>query len=397
MTDLTPIILEDVVLHVTTPTLKIEALGPLQDTSVEFGDVTFLVGEPNTGKSYILRSLYASMLYLDPATFGYCLITYCDKTNIASVVDVGVDEAKMRKIGWFEDRKPVIGKRDHVVRIEMEGVTICIDLKSLLTESKRALERCISSALLPPGSRYTLVGVDNIYNIFKVDKILAIMRDIVYDIASSLIREGQPLVISSQEGARLCIRMQKMGYVVRVIADREDLLHTVNVKENIKRYTLLRFNPQRLLVEASTRLVKPKGRIVYATYARSLLVQTLLVELLELMDTLESFLKRIQLEKHLRKLIGTRNLPALSLYNALAEGYKLVLKEAELAKKLIKIFQPLLRGRLKLIPGAIVYSSDGVEIPLHFASALAGETVGLMLASAPILHAGRGWLLVEEG
>lgn len=188
-----------------------------------------------------------------------------------------------------------------------------------------------------------------------------------------------------------------MGYVIRVIADREDILRAINVEENVKRYVLLRFSPWRLLVETSIRLAKPRGRIVYATYARSLLVQALLVELLELMDTLKSFLlKRIQLEKHLKELIGIRNLPALSLYHALAEGYKLMLKRHDLAEKLIKMFGPLLKGRVKLIPGAIVYSSDDVEVPLHFASALAGEAVGLMLASAPILHAGKGWLLVEE-
>ena len=69
----------------------------------------------------------------------------------------------------------------------------------------------------------------------------------------------------------------------------------------------------------------------------------------------------------------------------------------DVAKRLMKIFQPLLRGRLKLISEAIVYPSDSVEVPSHIASALTGEAVGLMLASAPILHAGRGWLLVEEG
>jgi len=45
--------------------LKIEKLGPVMDSEIEFGDVTLFLGPPNTGKSYTLRAIYAKLFPLD--------------------------------------------------------------------------------------------------------------------------------------------------------------------------------------------------------------------------------------------------------------------------------------------------------------------------------------------
>ena len=45
--------------------LVIGRLGPVRDSVVELGDVTLFMGPPNTGKSYVLKALYAKLLPLD--------------------------------------------------------------------------------------------------------------------------------------------------------------------------------------------------------------------------------------------------------------------------------------------------------------------------------------------
>jgi len=45
--------------------LKIGRLGPLKESTIEFGDLTLLMGPPNTGKSYTLKALYAKLFPID--------------------------------------------------------------------------------------------------------------------------------------------------------------------------------------------------------------------------------------------------------------------------------------------------------------------------------------------
>ena len=54
-------------------TLKIEKLGPLQDSSLKLrGSVVLLFGEPSSGKSYTLKALYSSLAVLDPDSPSLC-------------------------------------------------------------------------------------------------------------------------------------------------------------------------------------------------------------------------------------------------------------------------------------------------------------------------------------
>ncbi len=45
--------------------LTIKKVGPVDEAEVELGDITVLLGPPNTGKSYTLKALYSSLLMLD--------------------------------------------------------------------------------------------------------------------------------------------------------------------------------------------------------------------------------------------------------------------------------------------------------------------------------------------
>lgn len=53
--------------------LLIKNIGPLKDIELELGDITILLGPPNSGKSYTLKSLYTSLIMLDDVARGYIL------------------------------------------------------------------------------------------------------------------------------------------------------------------------------------------------------------------------------------------------------------------------------------------------------------------------------------
>jgi len=145
----------------------------------------------------------------------------------------------------------------------------------------------------------------------------------------------------------------------------------------------------RMLYNALNKLTAAEetGRVVYAAYGRSLISQVLFYVLLRPEE---------YVYPDLADVFEVRSLPALSLYRALTEGLRLIDENQELKRILEGIFQPLLRGKIELRAGELIYYANGAQVPLHLASALAGEAAALMLASAPAVARGRGWLFVEE-
>ena len=59
--------------------LQIENLGPIKTADLEIGDITVIFGPPNTGKSYTLKALYASTLMLDEVAREYELQRIIDE------------------------------------------------------------------------------------------------------------------------------------------------------------------------------------------------------------------------------------------------------------------------------------------------------------------------------
>ncbi len=60
--------------------LIIKNIGVLKDTSIELGDLTVIFGKPNSGKSYILKSIYSNLAFFDQA----------NNADLASIVGEGV-------------------------------------------------------------------------------------------------------------------------------------------------------------------------------------------------------------------------------------------------------------------------------------------------------------------
>ena len=60
--------------------LIIKNIGVLKDTSIELGDLTVIFGKPNSGKSYILKSIYSNLAFFDQA----------NNVDLASIVGEGL-------------------------------------------------------------------------------------------------------------------------------------------------------------------------------------------------------------------------------------------------------------------------------------------------------------------
>ncbi|AEH24465.1 hypothetical protein [Pyrococcus yayanosii] len=53
--------------------ISIKNLDPLKDAELELGDITVLLGPPNSGNSYTLKSLYTQLVMLDEIARDYII------------------------------------------------------------------------------------------------------------------------------------------------------------------------------------------------------------------------------------------------------------------------------------------------------------------------------------
>ncbi len=364
--------------------LIVEHLGPLRGTTIDFGDVTILFGLPNTGKSYLLRAVYAAHLHLDPLVLRWCISTK------------RLDEALGERIEV--DNAPP--------RVEKDGSVICaeyaearIPLEALATALHEAINRCVAGPLLPRDARYRLEGGLG-PEPFDPETLQRLLRRLVCGKAVHL-RVTKPGGCNAAiEGGVLRIRLSPVratrmrrlwalgilsaSTLNRMAAEAESALVP---EEEVDLEMVVRALVVYALHRALLRLAGRQQRVAYAAYGRSLVTQALLHAMLRPEERAYTVIKEA---------LGSRSLPALSLLGALTLGYRILVEDEEARRESELLFGALLGGGIRLAPGSIEYVSDGVTVPLHLASALVGEVTGLMLASAPLLRAGGGFLLVEE-
>jgi len=68
--------------------LEIENLGPLKRGTIDFGDITLLMGPPNTGKSYTLKTLYTKMFLLDEYTSTFLYGAVSERVVSSAFIEV---------------------------------------------------------------------------------------------------------------------------------------------------------------------------------------------------------------------------------------------------------------------------------------------------------------------
>jgi len=357
-----------------TTTLSIERLGPLRDTTIELGDVTFIFGPPNSGKSYTLRAIYENLLLHDPPVVRTCL-------------------AKRRPPGTRLVRieaERVAGRRRGQTAIK---VKVCVNPGRVAKAVEEVLADCVRTALLPPHS----VELHSEEDYMAPRGAEKLARRLVEVFAEKL-QENYPDARLSTEGNNVCATIPELRHDIYIAVksatgslgmDEGDIFDEIMLRTIVTTMLNGAAGVSGLVEEALRRLIAETayGRVVYAAYGRSLLSQAMLYSLLS---------RDHAATNALEALLASRNLPALSLYHALHEGLRLLRERPRLEERLRSIFAPLLGGRVELGDAEITYASNGAPVPLNMASALAGEAVALMLAAAAVAAYGRGLLLVEE-
>lgn len=348
-------------------TLRIEELGPLRRTEATFGDVTVIIGWPNTGKSYLLRALYEALAPGDSRGLASCITSRLgDAPSAGGLVKV---EA------WR--------------RGEEYGARICVQLKGLAETLEKKMRECHRAGLLPP-HRVEVHGVKRSVGLDEAARRAAL--ELLGELGEDLQREGARVsLLSPSAETAVCLEAEGLRPKARGLGRWLSLARGGNELEGIRFGLRLRLPPWRL-VERTLAHAAP-ARVVYAAYGRSVAAQILLYSSMPVPD-----LGRAIEQDVLREALGERSLPFLSLYEAIAGGYLELHRGTEAAKKALEVFKPLLMGRVEAVPGDLVYSWDGASISIKYASALAGEASALMLAVAGLLsqNSGERWLLIEE-
>jgi len=123
---------------------SINKLGPITKAELELGNITVLLGPPNVGKSYTLKSIYASLIMLD-STARTLLLKSFSNDLISFVRPVGLLSTLLPIIYYFSPKKEVItniyrdkigGIKDISIKQENEKIVAVLEVRHLLSLAK---------------------------------------------------------------------------------------------------------------------------------------------------------------------------------------------------------------------------------------------------------------------
>ena len=344
--------------------LRIKRLGPLRDTEAVFGDLTVVVGNPNTGKSYLLKALYEVLAPGDPWGLASCVTEHLSQPDLDKLLHVRI---------W----QP--GTMGGLFNAE-----ICLHYEALTAIISDRIRECFASSLLPPHSVEAEPRQSGLQRLREAVRRAAV-ETLLETYGGNPVAAGDGAVCVKVEGVRPPRRMSLTPWL-RWREGRQR--NFKEIKEDLMFMMRMRF-PWRLLISRCLAYAT-SARVVYAAYGRSVAAQILLHSSLPESMPYEAGL--------IREILGGRSLPFLSLYESIARGYKGLLRGERVAVEMLEIFKPLLMGKLRVEPGELVYEFNGDGVPLKFASALAAEASAFMLAAAGLAldNAEERWLLIEE-
>jgi len=212
--------------------LKIGRLGPLKENVIEFGDLTLLMGPPNTGKSYTLKALYSKLFPLDEYTssiFKKSLSSSLEERHLGSAfpeeslnilrellnllikltiaLPLFVDTDARNRIESVLNE--IVEKRNFESRVEVGGNAVSITIRATPINLKlglSTLDRILRStgytfaADLLPAEDIDLVALEPV-DIFKIaiDRIIGLLRYRALKTDVSSIYIGRALFRSLEE------------------------------------------------------------------------------------------------------------------------------------------------------------------------------------------------------
>ena len=198
--------------------LSIKNLGPLKDAELELGDITVLLGPPNSGKSYTLKSLYAQLVMLDETArdhivrdvikemqiwehVNYFIKTVAPRTLIAVVAlhDHLTSENGERILDRLRDR---VGVEEIDVKMEDDEIMVTLQDRETIDISDLAnlFDEKLNSVLqeLVPATEKTEIAIPEIF--------VPEMSSLLYEVFRTPIKK-EIRSIDDRVGIRSILRM----------------------------------------------------------------------------------------------------------------------------------------------------------------------------------------------
>ncbi len=433
--------------------LSIKNVGPLKDAELELGDITVLLGPPNSGKSYTLKSLYAQLVMLDETArdhivkdtvkdmeiwehVNYFIKSVAPRTLIAVVAlhDYLTSENAEGILERLRDRVGVEG-----IDVKMEDGEIMVTLQNSETIDISNLANLLNEKLnsvlreLLPATEKTEIAIPEIFVPEMSSLLLEVFRTpLKEEIRSIDDRMGirsilrMSLRLENEENIKILASMEthlklnsfvwssiqkdiEMIFTEAGIEEKEiDLLLDRLFEHRFSRTYLIRHSEWRLrtifrelsrsLSEFINYFVIGIGEQLKSTHEEAFNLQSALFipfgrsPFVYQLDTVsnEPSLWHELIE------IYEDNLPFYSYIHHLSKGRSQLLRN-KFDEKLVKMFGPVLQGELIFdrTTKKLRYRKWGsVDVPISQASALAGEVTGILL---PLLSApSNSYLIIEE-
>jgi len=151
--------------------LIIKNLGVLKDTSIELGDLTVIFGKPNSGKSYILKSIYSNLAFFDQAN-NVDLATIVAESLYSTIVSISENAINGRKYTTslnisekFLESLTILRERISRSLLSVNETAITRDDSNLLNRIMEITKEALTSLSIPavtytPYSSYCVNKVD---------------------------------------------------------------------------------------------------------------------------------------------------------------------------------------------------------------------------------------------
>jgi len=372
--------------------LAIERLGPLQDTSIELGGLTVLIGPPASGKTYTLNAIFDILKNTDLELLGACIFRKAFWGDNGIIFQELYKNKILNPIFDFE-------LRDN--KLVATNFKLCIDPSA----AARIVEKCLRNVIIPAESKYYTYMVEG----GRKEKI-SILKNLLEAVNYMLVEAGfekhpergycysvdKPLAMdpvfeveSEEAGFKFYFKdrslendmfkgLIRLLVLNRMLQESEELRRTLQaVSNNIKAM----FESEEL----------KRYRPVYAWMGRGLITHYLT-------SPNENF-RSIMRGLGLFGLGMTYALPAYSYVKAVVEGLDLYdSPEAPPETGLLyEIVRPIVKHSIvKNETGLYIVVGEGRVLPFRLAHGSAFSAVGLLLASLPLVREGGGFLLVDE-
>lgn len=428
--------------------ISIKNVGPLKDAELELGDITVLLGPPNSGKSYTLKSAYIQLMLLDEVarerlfvktvrelelldrietlirrTTPRCLVTamavydYINQDNLDEILGILRERFGLDEIGIREEADSLVVALKITKSINID---VIVDLfqENLLSLTQEILPLKEGTKIEIP--ELLVPELETIFmDILKTPHTWENVSNDEQLMISSLLHASSEL--GSDKNLNITIGIESripfdspLWEQIRVHVSKELPSDKENVSADLVIKTVLQRSRIRLPLELSFGSIFRKlsrfgtNLLVHLTKEISDALKSIHEDVIGISSVLfvpfgrSPFvyqLDSISNEPYLWDRFVAMymdNIVFYSYLHHLARGRRELLKD-EYNGKLVELFNPVLQGRLTFDTTVkkLRYQKWGsADVPITLASALAGEVSGIML---PILSIPpNSYLIIEE-